>query len=131
MHCVVRGPDERLYVCNRRNNRVQVFETGENGETKFLRDIVVAPGTGGTRSASDVAFSPNAEFMYIADMLNGQVWIYDAQSYELLGAFGRNGRYPGQFIWLHSVDVDSEGNVYTTEVSTGRRVQKFVFEGVK
>ena len=64
--------------------------------------------------------------MYIADMMNGQVWIHDAQTYEILGAFGKNGRYPGEFIWLHSVEVDPDGNVYTTEVNTGRRVQKFV-----
>lgn len=131
VHCVMRGPDDRIYVCDRRNNRVQVFETDENGETVFYKDIVIAPETGGTRTASDVAFSPDGAYIYIADMMNGQVWILDAESYEILGAFGRNGRYPGQFIWLHSVDVDSQGNVFTTEVSTGRRVQKFVFQGVE
>ncbi|MEM1404617.1 MAG: beta-propeller fold lactonase family protein [Pseudomonadota bacterium] len=131
VHCVVRGPDDRIYVCDRRNNRVQIFETGNDGATTFFKDIVIQESTGGTRTASDIAFSPDGKFMYIADMMNGQVWIYDARAYELLGAIGRNGRYPGQFIWLHSVDVDSHGNVYTTEVSTGRRVQKFVFQGVK
>lgn len=131
VHCVVRGPDGRIYVCDRRNNRLQVFETTDAGETRFIQDIVIAPDTGGTRTASDVAWSPDGRFMYVADMMNGQVWILDAASYEQLGAMGRNGRYPGQFIWLHSVDVDSKGNVYTSEVSTGRRVQKFVFTGVR
>lgn len=131
VHCVMRGPDTRIYVCDRRNNRVQVFETNEAGETVFYKDIVIAAETGGTRTASDVAFSPDGAFIYIADMMNGQVWILDAESYDILGAFGRNGRYPGQFIWLHSVDVDSQGNVYTTEVNTGRRVQKFTFLGVE
>jgi DNA-binding beta-propeller fold protein YncE len=130
VHCVVKGPDGRIYVCDRRNNRIQVFATGEDGSTRFLEDIVIAETTGGTRSASDVAFSPDARFMYVADMMNGQVWILDPKSYEILGALGRNGRYPGEFIWLHSVDVDSQGNLYTTEVGTGRRVQKFVFQGV-
>ena len=69
--------------------------------------------------------------MYVSDMMNGQVWILDGKTYEQLGAFGRNGRYPGQFIWLHSLAADSDGNLYTTEVSTGRRVQKFVFTGVE
>jgi hypothetical protein len=131
VHCVVRGPDERIYVCDRRNNRLQVFATTDDGRTEFVRDIVIAPTTGGTRTASDVAWSPDGRFMYVADMMNGQVWILDAASYEELGALGRNGRYPGQFIWLHSVDVDSKGNVYTSEVGTGRRVQKFVFQGVR
>jgi len=131
VHCVARGPDGYIYVCDRRNNRLQVFATNDEGQTEFVRDIVIAPTTGGTRTASDVAWSPDGQFMYVADMMNGQVWILDASSYEELGALGRNGRYPGQFIWLHSVDVDSKGNVYTSEVSTGRRVQKFVFQGVR
>ncbi|MFK7830208.1 MAG: hypothetical protein AB8B57_10550 [Congregibacter sp.] len=131
VHCIVEGPDARLYVCDRRNNRLQVFETSASGETVFVQDIVLAPSTGGTRTASDVAFSPDGIFMYVADMMNGQIWVLDAKTYTQLGAIGRNGRYPGQFIWLHSVDIDSEGNMYTTEVGTGRRVQKFRFTGIE
>jgi DNA-binding beta-propeller fold protein YncE len=129
VHCVVRGPDNTIYVCDRRNNRLQLFrETGDG--IAFLQDIVIAPQTGGTRTASDVAFSPDGTYVYIADMMNGKVWILLRETHEILGSFGRNGRYPGQFIWLHSVDVDSKGNVYTTEVSTGRRVQRFIFQGL-
>jgi hypothetical protein len=131
VHCVVKGPDARIYVCDRRNNRLQVFATDDTGNTVFVQDIVIAADTGGTRTASDVAFSPDGNFMYVADMMNGLVWILDAGTYEELGTLGRNGRYPGEFIWLHSVAVDSEGNLYTTEVGTGRRVQKFVFSGVR
>ena len=129
VHCVVRGPDETVYVCDRRNNRVQVFRETSQG-IEFLEDIVIAPETGGTRTASDVAFSPDGTYVYIADMMNGRVWILLRETHETVGWFGRNGRYPGQFIWLHSVDVDSDGNVYTTEVNTGRRVQRFVLQGM-
>ncbi len=129
VHCVVRGPEDTVYVCDRRNNRLQMFrETGEGVE--FVENIVIADGTGGTRTASDIAFSPDGTYAYVADMMNGRVWILLRETHEVLGWFGRNGRYPGQFIWLHSVDVDSEGNVYTTEVSTGRRVQRFVMTGM-
>ena len=129
VHCVVRGPDDTVYVCDRRNNRVQVFRETSDG-IEFLEDIVLAPETGGTRTASDVAFSPDGTYVYIADMMNGRVWVLLRETHEVISWFGRNGRYPGQFIWLHSVDVDSEGNVYTTEVNTGRRVQRFVFQGL-
>lgn len=131
VHCVTKGPDGFVYVCDRRNNRIQVFGMNENGETTFEKQIAIAPETGGTRTASDIAWSPDGDFMYVADMMNGQVWILDADNHEILGAVGRNGRYPGEFIWLHSVDVDSEGNLYTTEVATGRRVQKFVLTGME
>lgn len=128
VHCVVRGPENTVYVCDRRNNRVQVFREGEGG-IEFVENVVIAPETGGTRTASDVAFSPDGTYVYVADMMNGRVWILTRADHEIVGWFGRNGRYPGQFIWLHSVDVDSEGNVYTTEVNSGRRVQRFVFQG--
>lgn len=129
VHCVVRGPEDTVYVCDRRNNRLQLFRETSGG-IEFVEDIVIAPETGGTRTASDVAFSPDGKYVYVADMMNGRVWILLRETHEILGSFGRNGRYPGQFIWLHSVDVDSDGNVYTTEVNTGRRVQKFVFTGM-
>jgi hypothetical protein len=45
---------------------------------------------------------------------------------EILGRFGRNGRSAGQFHWVHNLAVDSRGNVYTAEVDTGKRAQKFV-----
>ena len=129
VHCVVRGPDSTIYVCDRRNNRLQLFrETADGAE--FLQDIVIGAGTGGTRTASDVAFSPDGTYVYVADMMNGRVWVLLRETHEVVGSFGRNGRYPGQFIWLHSVDVDSKGNVYTTEVGSGRRVQRFVFQGL-
>ncbi|MAC56972.1 MAG: hypothetical protein CMH85_01555 [Novosphingobium sp.] len=129
VHCVVRGPENTVYVCDRRNNRLQLFRENPSG-IEFIRDIVIAPETGGTRTASDVAFSPDGTYVYVADMMNGRVWILLRETHQILGSFGRNGRYPGQFIWLHSVDVDSAGNVYTTEVNTGRRVQRFVFTGM-
>ena len=33
--------------------------------------------------------------------------------------------HAGQFHWIHAMAVDSKGNVYTAEVDTGKRVQKF------
>lgn len=129
VHCVDRGPDRLIYVCDRRNNRIQVF-SDVGGKLKFVEDIVIAPDTGGTRTASDVTWSPEGTYLYVADMMNGRVWILDNESRNIIGSFGRVGRYPGQFTWLHSVEADSEGNIYTTEVGTGRRVQKFVLTGM-
>ena len=131
VHCIVRGPDQLLYVCDRRNNRVQVFAESQNRAITYKESIEIAPVTGGTGSATDIAFSPDGSFMYVADMVNGRIWVFDGKTREKLGSMGRPGRYAGQFHWLHSLDADSEGNLYATEVHTGQRVQKLVFLGVE
>ena len=47
-----------------------------------------------------------------------------------LSAFGRGGRQPGEFYGVHSIAVDSKGNLYTTETYEGKRVQRFVYKGM-
>jgi hypothetical protein len=49
---------------------------------------------------------------------------------RILTSFGGGGRQPGQFFGVHSIAVDSQGNIYTTETYEGKRVQKFVFRGL-
>jgi hypothetical protein len=43
----------------------------------------------------------------------------------VVGSFGHNGRNAGQFHWVHAMAVDAKGNVYTAEVDTAKRIQKF------
>ena len=69
---------------------------------------------------------PRQQFLYIADAGNGRIHVLDRESLREVGSFGRIGRYAGQFVFLHKVAVDSKGNVYTAEVGTGRRAQKFL-----
>ena len=52
------------------------------------------------------------------------------QTLEVVSQFGEGGRQPGQFRGVHSIAVDSKGNIYTTETYTGKRLQKFVFKGM-
>jgi hypothetical protein len=133
VHCVVPTRDGHLYVCDRNNNRAQLFRREKDGGLTFVRDLVIAGGTGGTHTVTDIAFSPDPEqtYLYVADMMNGRIWILRRKAHEVLGAIGRVGRQAGQFTWLHSIDTDSEGNIYATEVNTGRRVQKLVFTGIE
>ena len=127
VHCVVRGPDKTVYVCDQRNNRLQIFRDTDDG-IEFVQNVAIAPETGGARTVSDVAFSPDGKYVYVADMMNGRVWILLRGTHGIVGWFGRKGRHTGQFIWLHSGDVDSAGNVYTTEVNSGRGGQRVVLQ---
>lgn len=131
VHCAVPSGDGQLYLCDRVNNRAQIFDIQNDGSLRFVRNLVIEPKTGGLGTITDIALSPDKKYLYVADMANGRVWILQRQSQEVLGYFGRTGRQAGQFTWLHSIATDSEGNIYTAEVGTGRRVQKFVLTGVR
>jgi DNA-binding beta-propeller fold protein YncE len=124
VHGVQVSDDGTVYVADRLNNRMQVFTL----DGKFQREIFIERKTKLLGTAFSVAFSPDArqELLYLADAGNGKIHIFDRQTLNELGSFGRIGRYAGEFIFLHNVAVDSKGNVYTTEVGNGRRVQKFL-----
>jgi hypothetical protein len=61
----------------------------------------------------------------IRDGMNGEARIVDHAAKEMLGRFGRPGRQVGMFTALHNIAVDRQDNIFTFEVNTGRRVQKF------
>ena len=54
--------------------------------------------------------------------------MFDRRTLQELRAFGRIGRYAGEFVFMHNLATDSAGNLYVSEVGNGRRVQKFVLE---
>jgi sugar lactone lactonase YvrE len=126
--CAQLSTDGHLYVCDRQNNRIQVFRK----DGSFVKEKIIMPRTLGAGSVWDVAFSrdPQQRFLYVADGTNMKVHILDRQSLEVLTSFGDGGRGPGQFYGVHSIATDSQGNIYTTETYEGKRVQKFVFKGL-
>jgi DNA-binding beta-propeller fold protein YncE len=128
VHCAEPTNDGLVYVCDRPNNRIQVF----NRDGTFVNEVQVAPRTLGDGAVWDIAFSrdPEQKYLYLADGKNMKVYIMDRQSLEVLTSFGDGGRQPGQFFAVHSIATDSDGNIYTTETYEGKRVQKFVFKGI-
>jgi hypothetical protein len=128
VHCAMLSTDSLLYVCDRANDRIQVFRP----DGTFVKEAFVAKRTLGSGSAWDIAFSKDAQqrFVYLADGVNQKVHILDRESLRVLTSFGDGGRQPSQFFGVHSIAVDSKGNIYTTETYEGKRLQKFVYKGV-
>ncbi len=54
------------------------------------------------------------------------VHLHSEPEQQELRKLGRNGRNAGEFHYLHEVSVDSKGNIYTAEVDTAKRIQKFL-----
>jgi hypothetical protein len=138
---IVKGEEKLVYVADRVNNRIQVFDkwtvggpctpTGIPPACGFLGEFFVERDTLGPGSVWDfdtIRYGMQ-RFLFIADGSNQHIWILDRESLKILDKFGRNGRLAGQFHWVHSLAVDSKGNMYTAELDTGKRAQKFNFIG--
>ena len=121
VHCAAFAATEKLvYVCDRRNNRIQVF----SADGKFVKEKIIAQKTFGNGSVWEIAFSrdPQQKFMFVTDGANMKVWILDRASMEILTSFGTGGKQPGQFYAVHSIVLDSKSNIYTTETFDGTTV---------
>jgi hypothetical protein len=148
VHCVKVADDGKVYVCDRGNNRIQVFDgadpalgkpcanpDGQAGRCGFLAERLISektytqPGMPGTAVSMNFSTDPAQSCLYVGDNTNQTIYILNRQTLEELGRFGRSGRMAGDFHWLHQVSLDSRGNVYTAEVDTGKRIQKFVRYG--
>jgi DNA-binding beta-propeller fold protein YncE len=122
-HGLIGSTDGKIYVADRRGNRVQVFDQ----QGKFLAEKVIAPATlsSGSAFVPVLSHDPQQQWLYMADGTNHKVWILRRSTLDIVGEFGRGGRQVGQFLRPHGMSVDNQGNLYVGEASTGRRVQKF------
>jgi DNA-binding beta-propeller fold protein YncE len=128
VHCAEPSNDGLVYVCDRTNDRVQVFRL----DGTYVSEFQVMPESRGDGSTWDIDFSKDAaqRFLFLADGRNQKIHIYDRKTLVELTNFGTGGHYPGQWYSLHSIALDSKGNIYTTETYQGRRVQKFTYRGL-
>ena len=128
VHCADLSVDGLLYVCDRLNDRLQVF----NRDGTFVKEVFIAKNTRASGSVWDIAFSkdPQQRFLFVADGINNRIYVLQRDTLEILTSFGDGGRQPGQFYGVHSIAIDSRGNLYTTETWEGKRLQKFVYKGM-
>jgi len=129
VHCADMSMDRLIYVCDRQNNRLQVFTP----DGKFVKEAFFAKNSLSEGAVWDVAFSrdPQQRFIYLADGRNMKIRVLRRDTLEELTNFGDGGRQPGQFFAVHSIAVDSHGNLFTTETYEGKRVQRFLYKGLR
>lgn len=119
--------DGLVYVCDRTNNRIQVFRR----DGTFVKEGLVSPKTLGG-AVYEVAFSPDPAqtYAYVVDGMNEKVWILLRDSLETIGSFGYGGNGGGAFRAAHSIATDSKGNLYVGETWESKRVQRFLYKGL-
>jgi DNA-binding beta-propeller fold protein YncE len=146
VHCVKLSNDGKIYVCDRGNDRIQVFDknspelgkacsnpTGEPGKCGFVAEQFISEHTNTTIPGTAVSINFSSDkaqsCLYVGDNSNMTIYLMNRSNLQELGRLGRSGQMPGEFHWLHQVSVDSKGNIYTAEVDTGKRIQKFIRYG--
>jgi DNA-binding beta-propeller fold protein YncE len=129
VHAVRIARDGLVYVCDRTNDRLQVFRK----DGTFVKEAFVAKQTLGSGSVWDLSFStdPAQTFLIVNDGTNQQIWILKRDTLDVVSAFGQAGRWAGQFYGAHVQAADSKGNLYIGETYEGKRVQKFAYRGLR
>ena len=126
VHALKVSNDGLVYVGDRNHRRIQVFTLdGEYVDQGFVNldgaDNMTACGL-------DFSPDPQQEFIYVGDYGNGHVHIVRRDTLEVVGSFGDHGPDRGDFRGLHTLAVDSRGNIWTEETQprpVGSRVQRF------
>lgn len=128
VHSVKVSHDGLVYVADRSNRRVQVFQT----DGTYVDQLFVNRAGPSGGSVAGIVLSPDAEqrFMYLADYGNSHIVVVDRKALQVLYQFGQRSAAPGDFQGLHHLAIDSKGNLYTGEVAPGARAQKFLFTGM-
>jgi DNA-binding beta-propeller fold protein YncE len=128
VHCAELSNDNLLYVCDRSNDRLQVFKP----DGTYVKEMIYEKQTLAEGSVWDLAFSkdPAQKYIFLLDGANNKVRIILRDTLQVLTSFGGTGRQPGQFLEVHSIALDSKSNLYTTETAQGKRLQKFVYKGI-
>jgi DNA-binding beta-propeller fold protein YncE len=128
VHCAIVSNDGFVYVCDRVNDRIQVFRK----DGTFVKEAFIDTHTYRSGSVWDLTFSrdPQQTYIYAANGVDQKINILLRSSLEVLTSFGDGGRGPGQFFGVHNLATDSKGNLYATETYTGARVQRFLYKGV-
>jgi DNA-binding beta-propeller fold protein YncE len=123
VHCVKIANDGLVYVCDRINDRIQVFKK----DGTFVKEWFYEKSTLGNGAVWDLALWPDPKQTYLLsdDGENNEIRILKREDGSVVGRFGRSGRNAGQFHWVHTMAVDKSGNIYTGEVDNAKRIQKF------
>jgi DNA-binding beta-propeller fold protein YncE len=112
------GPDGNIYVADKKRQAVLVYGPDEEFLHAWGRPEQVEP----------VAVAVTDKVLYVCDIKDFEIEVWDAKTGDYLRSFGSKGPDPGQFNYPTQVALDSQGNVYVTD--TGNfRVQKFSPEG--
>ena len=130
VHAVLVTNDDLVYVADRTNNRLQIF----NLDGTFIKEVFIARNTlqnEGTVHSFVASPDKDQRFLYIVDGSNKVVRVMNRQTMEQVSAIGGHaGHNAREFFHAHSAVGDSKGNLFIGEVNNGQRYYRYAYKGL-
>jgi NHL repeat len=144
-HGIAADAKGNIYVADRGNRRIQVFDSDGNFERQFTIDVPIPPdampwmgnkpspeqaanGTMAGGAPWTVCITPpnssGTQYLFTSDAYPGRVYKTTLDG-KLLGYFGSAGRMPKEFGWIHQIACPSENEIFVAEILNWR-VQKLI-----
>jgi len=138
-HSIAIDAQDNIYVADRGNRRIQVFDSDGKFLRQFTIDVPVPadarPAIGNKPTATTGTMSPGApwaicitpapnQVLYASDAFPGRIYKLSLDG-KVLGVLGKSGKQPGQFGWIHEIACPSENELYVAELLNWR-VQKLI-----
>ncbi len=116
-HCVRVDRYQRIWVCDRENRRIQIFDMDGNYLTEWR----------GLLRPNALFFDPKDDVVYVAELEHRvSIWTLEGELIAQWGG-GKPSEKPGEFLGgPHGIWVDERGDLYVSEVLVDGRIQKFV-----
>jgi DNA-binding beta-propeller fold protein YncE len=140
-HNIAADAGGTIYVADRNNRRIQVFDSDGKFQRIIKIDIPPDPDaqpaignkpnltnyleTGGTMTPGALCITPPPnQVLYVSDAFPGRIYKLTLDG-KVLGMFGRSGKQPKEFGWIHAIACPSENTLYVAEILNWR-VQKLI-----
>ena len=127
-HGIAVSEDGHVYLADRNNSRVQDFKV----DGTYVGERFIEPHSmSGTVFGVALSQKPEQKYLYIPDGRDEKVWILERKTLEIVGSFGCAGHAGGCMTTPHSIATDQRGNIYIGETWEGKRVQRFLYKGMR
>jgi hypothetical protein len=127
VHAISLGPEGHLYVCDRMNKRVQVFDAVGKDAPRFVREITLdVEGPFGT--TFNLVFTSDGKFMLVNDGNNARLWTVDLAEWRFVDTIHAPGADSGDMSGtVHKTTTDAEGNLLLARTAWG--VERLRYRG--